>query len=70
MNIAPTHCWPSQANPLQPDNLSASGADVVYAQALAAIIGALALEQGSAVANQIAKDKVLAIGARRNIASE
>ena len=32
---------------------------MVYAQALLAIIGALALEQGSAVANRIAKERVL-----------
>ena len=43
----------------QPDSLSASGADMVYAQAVFAVIGALALEQGGAVANRIAKEKIL-----------
>jgi dsRNA-specific ribonuclease len=50
----------------QPERLLASGSELVYAQAILAIIGALALEQGGAVANQIAKEKVLdALGLRR-----
>lgn len=56
-----------RANNLQPDNLSASGSDVIYAQALAAIVGALALEQGSAVANRIAKERVLMLGTRKYV---
>lgn len=44
---------------LQPDNLESSGSDLVYSQALLAVIGALALEQGSAVANRVAKERVL-----------
>ena len=53
---------------LQPDNLIASGADVVYSQTLMAVIGALALEQGSAVANRIAKEKILLpLGLRRDM---
>lgn len=43
----------------QQDNLDASGAALVYSQALMAVIGALALEQGSAVANRIARERVL-----------
>jgi len=53
------YCHFPDANLLQPERLNASGADLVYAQALLAIIGALALEQGSAVANRIAKERVL-----------
>jgi len=43
----------------QPDSLLASGADMVYAQAVFAIVGALALEQGGAVANRVAKERIL-----------
>ncbi|KIW92484.1 uncharacterized protein Z519_06331 [Cladophialophora bantiana CBS 173.52] len=46
-------------HPRDPDRLQASGSELVYSQAILAIIGALALEQGGAVANQIAKEKVL-----------
>ena len=56
-----------RANNSQPDNLVASGSEVIHAQALAAIVGALALEQGSAVANRIAKEKVLMLGSKRYI---
>jgi len=44
---------------LQPDNLEASGSDLVYSQALLAVIGALALEQGGAVANRVTKERIL-----------
>jgi large subunit ribosomal protein L15 len=44
---------------MQPNNLDASGADLVYSQALLAVIGALALEQGSAVANRMARERIL-----------
>ncbi|OAL33127.1 hypothetical protein AYO20_07609 [Fonsecaea nubica] len=46
-------------HPRDPERLQASGSELVYSQAILAIIGALALEQGGAVANQIAKEKVL-----------
>ncbi|KEF54924.1 uncharacterized protein A1O9_09367 [Exophiala aquamarina CBS 119918] len=45
--------------PRLPDNLESSGSDLVYSQALLAVIGALALEQGSAVANRAAKERIL-----------
>lgn len=44
---------------VQPASLGASGAEMVYAQAVFAIVGALALEKGGAVANEIAKERVL-----------
>jgi len=54
-------------HPRFPDRLDASGADLVYSQAVFAIIGALALEQGGAVANRIAKERVLIpMGMKRN----
>ncbi|EXJ93500.1 hypothetical protein A1O1_01892 [Capronia coronata CBS 617.96] len=54
-------------HPKDPERLQASGADLVYAQAVLAIIGALALEQGGAVANRIAKEKVLVpLGLKRD----
>lgn len=50
---------------LQPDNLNASGYDMVLAQAMYAIVGAVSLEQGGAVANKITKERILAhIGLR------
>lgn len=53
----------------QPDDLPGSGCDMVYAQAVFAIIGALAMEQGGAVANQIAREKVIQpLGVQRGIA--
>ena len=54
---------------LQPDNLNASGYDMVLAQAMYAIVGAVSLEQGGAVANRITKDRILAhIGLRLHVA--
>ncbi|KIX09720.1 uncharacterized protein Z518_00801 [Rhinocladiella mackenziei CBS 650.93] len=54
-------------HPKDPERLEASGATLVYAQALLAIIGALALEQGGAVANRIAKERVLVpLGLKRD----
>jgi len=53
--------------PKDAERLQASGADLVYSQALLAIIGALALEQGGAVANRIAKERVLVpLGLKRD----
>jgi len=40
-------------------DLPASGCDMVYAQALYAIVGALALEQGGRVANRVARERIL-----------
>jgi outer membrane receptor for ferrienterochelin and colicin len=52
----------------QPDNLNASGYDMVLAQAMYAIVGAVSLEQGGAVANRITKDRILAhIGLRPQV---
>ncbi|EHY55208.1 Large ribosomal subunit protein mL57 [Exophiala dermatitidis] len=60
-NIATQYGLPEviRWHPKDPERLQASGADLVYAQAVLAIIGALALEQGGAVANRIAKERVL-----------
>ena len=44
----------------QPESLAASGLDMILAQAMYAIVGALALEQGGAVANKISKERILA----------
>ncbi|KIX07456.1 uncharacterized protein Z518_02109 [Rhinocladiella mackenziei CBS 650.93] len=46
-------------SPLRSADPTASGADLVYSQALLAIIGALALEPRGAVANRMAKERVL-----------
>ena len=54
-----THSHASLANKSKPNSLTASGSDMVYAQAIYAIIGAIALERGGAVANRIARDRVL-----------
>ncbi|EXJ91802.1 hypothetical protein A1O3_00352 [Capronia epimyces CBS 606.96] len=54
-------------HPKDPEQLEASGADLIYSQAVLAIIGALALEQGGAVANRIAKERVLVpLGLKRD----
>lgn len=45
--------------PRMPDNLQASGIDSVLTHTLYAIIGALALEQGGAVANATVRERVL-----------
>ena len=44
---------------MQLDNLASSGIDMVITQAVFAIIGALAMEQGGAVANKVARERVL-----------
>ena len=55
----------------QTERLEASGSELVYSQAIFAIIGAVALEQGTAVANQIAMEKVLVpLGLKRRWKSE
>jgi len=55
--------------PKKPDSLTASGFDMVLAQAMYAIVGAIALERGGAEANRISKERILsplmAIGAAR-----
>jgi len=45
--------------PRKAENLLGSGQEVVVAQAIYAIIGAVALERGGEVANRIAREKVL-----------
>lgn len=51
-------------------DLSASGADMVYTQALFAIIGALSLEQGGMVANRVVRERILqVIGLKSGLAS-
>ena len=55
----------------QPSNLMGSGAELVWAQAMYAIIGALALEQGSVVANRICRDRLLApLGLAKQVVGE
>ncbi|KAM0723705.1 hypothetical protein Q7P37_000693 [Cladosporium fusiforme] len=46
--------------PKKTDRLESSGADVVLAQAVYAIVGAVALQKGGDVAAQIAKERILA----------
>ncbi|KAK0663384.1 hypothetical protein DIS24_g1343 [Lasiodiplodia hormozganensis] len=45
--------------PKKADNLQGSGIDVVLAQTLYAIIGALAMQKGGEVANRTVKDRIL-----------
>ncbi|KAL2220190.1 RNase III domain protein [Thermoascus aurantiacus ATCC 26904] len=47
-------------SPRKPDNLQSSGIDVVLAHTMYAIIGAIALEKGGLVANQVARERILA----------
>lgn len=44
---------------MQPDDLTASGLDVVLAHTMYAIIGAIALEKGGQVANKVAQERIL-----------
>lgn len=44
----------------QADNLGGSGVQLVYAQILFAIVGALALQKGGVVANTVARKQILA----------
>ncbi|QDS68778.1 hypothetical protein FKW77_005542 [Venturia effusa] len=46
--------------PRDADNLAASGFELILAQALYAIVGAVSLERGGAQANQLVKEKILA----------
>ncbi|MCJ1335833.1 hypothetical protein MMC09_001107 [Bachmanniomyces sp. S44760] len=45
--------------PKKAENLKGSGEDLVLAQALYAIVGAIALQKGGEVANKIARDRIL-----------
>lgn len=44
---------------VQQDDLDASGIDVVLATSLYAIIGAIALQKGGAVASRVARERIL-----------
>lgn len=44
---------------MQPDNFEGSGIDIVLAQALYAIVGAISLQNGGEVANRIARERIL-----------
>lgn len=45
--------------PRNPKDMHASGCDVVYATSLYAILGAIVLEKGGKVANDVAREKIL-----------
>lgn len=45
--------------PKKVDNLSGSGLELVTAQAIYAIVGAVALERGSEVAKRVARERIL-----------
>lgn len=44
---------------IQPDDLRASGVELVLANTLYAIIGAVSLEKGGLVATQMARERIL-----------
>ncbi|KAJ5104739.1 hypothetical protein NUU61_002086, partial [Penicillium alfredii] len=46
-------------NPAKPDNLYRSGLELVLANALYAVVGAVSLEKGGKVANKVAQDRIL-----------
>lgn len=46
--------------PRKSDNLESSGVDVVLAQSIYAIVGAMALQKGGDVAAQVARERILA----------
>lgn len=45
--------------PKKADNLSGSGVESILAQTLYAIVGAISLEKGGAVANHVVKERIL-----------
>ena len=45
--------------PKKADNLSGSGLELVLAQSVYAIVGAISLEQGGVVAGRVAREKIL-----------
>ncbi|KAK2756463.1 hypothetical protein FQN54_005356 [Arachnomyces sp. PD_36] len=45
--------------PKNPNNLAASGFELVLAHTMYAIIGAIAMERGGVVANQVARERIL-----------
>ena len=63
------YCLKTNLFPSQPDNLNASGYDMVLTQAMYAIVGAIALEQGGATANKVSQERIIrplqGIGAAR-----
>ncbi len=62
--IKPTSCL----SLLQPENLQASGFEMVLTQAVFAIAGAVALERGGGEANRIARERIIApLGVRSQI---
>lgn len=50
---------PKLIMPNQSDNLQGSGMDIVFAQTLYSVIGAIALEKGGEVANRTVREKIL-----------
>ena len=44
---------------LQPNNPLESGMEVILSHAMYAIVGAIALEKGGLVANEVARDRIL-----------
>jgi len=53
-------------SPKQVDNLKGSGIDLVLAQAMLAIVGAISLEKGAEAANTVVRDRILhPMGLRR-----
>ncbi|KKK17425.1 hypothetical protein ARAM_005171 [Aspergillus rambellii] len=47
-------------SPRKPDNLPASGVELVLAHTMYAVIGAISLEKGGQVANKVAQERILA----------
>jgi len=44
---------------MQPTQLAESGIDVVLAHAMFAVVGAVAMERGGLVANNVVRDRIL-----------
>jgi large subunit ribosomal protein L15 len=44
---------------MQPTHLAESGIDVILVHAMFAVVGAVALEKGGLVANQVVRDRIL-----------
>lgn len=44
---------------VQPENLSASGLELILAHTMYAVVGAISLEKGGHIANKVAQERIL-----------
>lgn len=57
--VPPVAVWRSDLSTVKPENLWESGIEVVLNHAMYAIVGAIALEKGGLVANEVTRERIL-----------